>query len=136
MGKVTVDLEHPIKTVKEFRLNQLVSLEACMKCARCHVACPAQASGEPLSPMMVIQDSKSTIRQDFPLLSFFKSKQNYTTIPGGPKVTADVLWACTNCMACVDNCPVHIHHVDIITGMRGALIEEGKEVPQPITAML
>ena len=136
IGKVTVDPEHPIKTVKEFRLNQLVSLEACMKCARCHVNCPAQASGEPLSPMMVIQDSKAAVRQDFPLLSFYKSKKEYTTIPGGPKVTADVLWACTNCMACVDNCPVHIHHVDIITSMRGSLVEEGKTVPQPITAML
>jgi Fe-S oxidoreductase len=136
IGKVSINPENSIKTVKDFTVGQIISLEACMKCARCHVVCPAQASGEPLSPMMVIQDSKAIIRADFPLLSFYKKKQNYSTIPGGSKVTADVLWACTNCMACVDACPVWIHHVDIITSMRGALIEEGKDVPAPITAML
>ncbi|MFV2015656.1 MAG: heterodisulfide reductase-related iron-sulfur binding cluster, partial [Candidatus Heimdallarchaeota archaeon] len=135
-GKITINLDKPMKTMQDFTIGQLISLESCMKCARCHVSCPAQASGEPLSPMMVILDSKAIIRNDLPLLSFFKKPSTYTTISGGDKVTADVLWACTSCMACVDACPVWINQVDIISGMRGALIDEGKQVPQPITAML
>jgi Fe-S oxidoreductase len=39
-------------------------------------------------------------------------------------------------MACVDACPVWINHVDIITGMRGALIDEGKQVPAPVITFL
>jgi Fe-S oxidoreductase len=30
----------------------------------------------------------------------------------------DVIWACTNCGACVEECPVDIEHIDHITGMR------------------
>jgi Fe-S oxidoreductase len=39
-------------------------------------------------------------------------------------------------MACVEVCPVWIPHVDIITGMRSALIEEGKQVPSTVTKFL
>lgn len=135
-GRVTVDAERPIRTVQDMTMGQLVSLEACMTCGRCHDVCPAQASGEPLSPMMVIQDSKGHARLDYPLLTFFRSPKNPSVVAGGEKVTADVLWACTNCMACVDACPVWIPHVDIITGMRSALVEEGKQVPSTVTSFL
>lgn len=135
-GKLTINSESSIKTMADMTISQLISLESCMKCARCHVVCPAQASGESLSPMLVIQDSKAIVRSNIPLISFFKKPNQYTTIPGSDTVTSDVLWACTSCMACVDACPVWIHHVDLITGMRGTLIEEGKLVPQPISSML
>ncbi|USQ76568.1 (Fe-S)-binding protein [Ornithinimicrobium cryptoxanthini] len=41
------------------------------------------------------------------------------TIPtGGAVVDPDVLWACTTCGACVEQCPVDIEHVDHIVDMR------------------
>ena len=30
----------------------------------------------------------------------------------------DVLWSCTNCGACVEQCPVDIEHIDHILDMR------------------
>jgi Fe-S oxidoreductase len=30
----------------------------------------------------------------------------------------DVIWSCTNCGACVEECPVDIEHIDHIDGMR------------------
>lgn len=36
----------------------------------------------------------------------------------GEVLTADALWACTTCGACVDQCPVDIEHVDHIVDMR------------------
>ncbi len=40
--------------------------------------------------------------------------------PTGPDavIDADVLWACTTCGACVEQCPVDIEHVDHIVDMR------------------
>jgi Fe-S oxidoreductase len=40
--------------------------------------------------------------------------------PHGPDavIDADVLWACTTCGACVEQCPVDIEHVDAIVDMR------------------
>ncbi|HUP99281.1 MAG TPA: heterodisulfide reductase-related iron-sulfur binding cluster, partial [Aeromicrobium sp.] len=37
---------------------------------------------------------------------------------GGAVIDPDVLWSCTNCGACVNQCPVDIEHVDHITDMR------------------
>jgi Fe-S oxidoreductase len=37
---------------------------------------------------------------------------------GGAIIDNDVLWSCTNCGACVNQCPVDIEHVDHIIDMR------------------
>jgi Fe-S oxidoreductase len=37
---------------------------------------------------------------------------------GGGVIDPDVLWSCTTCGACVEQCPVDIEHVDHITDMR------------------
>src|SRR3972149_5486010 len=125
-GRLTASLE-PIKTIKDMTIGQLVSLDSCMECRRCTFVCPAVASGgdNELDPMMIIQNSKAVVHRDYP---FFFKKHGPTTIPGSDSVTANALWSCTNCMACVESCPVWIPHVDIIDGMRGALIEEGTKV--------
>ena len=33
-------------------------------------------------------------------------------------IDPEVIWACTNCGACVNECPVDIEHIDHINGMR------------------
>ena len=33
-------------------------------------------------------------------------------------IDPDVIWSCTNCGACVEECPVDIEHIDHIDGMR------------------
>ncbi|AXH96300.1 (Fe-S)-binding protein [Ornithinimicrobium avium] len=41
------------------------------------------------------------------------------TVPsGGAVIDPDVLWSCTTCGACVEQCPVDIEHVDRIVDMR------------------
>ncbi len=37
---------------------------------------------------------------------------------GGGVIDPDILWSCTTCGACVEQCPVDIEHVDHITDMR------------------
>jgi Fe-S oxidoreductase len=42
----------------------------------------------------------------------------YGTPEGGPVIDEDVLWSCTTCGACVEQCPVDIEHVDAIVDLR------------------
>ncbi len=42
----------------------------------------------------------------------------YTSVGPGAVIDTDVLWSCTTCGACVEQCPVDIEHVDHIIDMR------------------
>jgi Fe-S oxidoreductase len=41
----------------------------------------------------------------------------------------DVLWDCTNCLTCTTRCPKDIKPADVIIGLRGYIVGEGKGVP-------
>ena len=43
-----------VETLGDFTRQQLLSFDACMECGRCEDACPAWASGKPLSPKAVV----------------------------------------------------------------------------------
>jgi ferredoxin len=45
-----------VNQLADFTQSQLLSLDACMECGRCEEACPATASGKPLSPKAVVVD--------------------------------------------------------------------------------
>jgi Fe-S oxidoreductase len=47
----------------------------------------------------------------------------------------ETLWACTMCQACVEECPVLIGHVDLISDMRRDLVGEGKLSGPPAKAL-
>jgi Fe-S oxidoreductase/nitrate reductase gamma subunit len=110
-----------VHTVADFTRQQLLSLDACMECGRCEDACPATASGKPLSPKAVVIDLRNLMSRG-----------------GGDVHTAirdETLWACTMCQACVEECPVLIGHVDLISDMRRDLIGEGKLSGPPAKAL-
>ena len=94
-----------------------VSLDACTKCGKCHVACPATASGYPLSPRDVILDLREL------------SAHVGADAVIGERIRPDTIWSCTQCMACVEICPVGIEHVPIINQLRRRLVEEGELDP-------
>lgn len=130
-GQLQFDPEG-IKTIENFTFYQLFEASACMKCHFCHNYCPAQDSGEPLSPLKLIQDVKGWGRKQYRL---FNSHKNVPMINEESGITGDVLWACVTCYACVNACPHLIGHVNMIVGMRASLIEEG-EIPTTYTTML
>ena len=49
-------------SIGQFSWKDLLNLDACTKCGRCHEACPATASGAPLSPRDLILDLRSPCR--------------------------------------------------------------------------
>lgn len=100
-----------VHTLADFTRPQLLSLDACMECGRCEDACPATASGKPLSPKAVVIDLRDLMSRG--------GGDVHTTIHD------ETLWACTMCQACVQECPVLIGHVDLISDMRRDLIGKG-----------
>ncbi len=135
--------EEGIGKVNDLSFLQLISLDACMECHRCHNACPAQRSEEALSPMMLIKDLQLATHSTYGLEKLFKRKYNqkppYEILHGqyGRRgITPEVLWACTTCMACVYECPVSIRHVDLIVGLRACLVEKGQLSSKALTEAL
>ncbi|MGZ8723943.1 MAG: heterodisulfide reductase-related iron-sulfur binding cluster [Aeromicrobium sp.] len=126
-----------LRVIGDFTWKQLLDLDACTKCGRCHVACPAAASGAPLSPRDLILDLRQWAEgagRTFTMLDHESRPvasgplATNGTLAGGV-VPAETLWACTTCMACVEACPVGIEHVPTIVALRRSLVEEGSMEP-------
>lgn len=47
----------------------------------------------------------------------------------GDYITAEELWACTSCNACVQECPINIDPLSIIVEMRRFLVMEQSAAP-------
>jgi Fe-S oxidoreductase len=108
--------------VEDFHFKQLLDLTTCTECGRCQDQCPAWNTDKPLSPKMVITDLRDHLFEKAPFLlgetradgdEAVLSKDLVTDVVG-----YDVLWSCTTCGACVEQCPVDIEHVDTIMDMR------------------
>jgi Fe-S oxidoreductase len=96
--------------------KQRLDTLTCTECGRCQSACPAWNSGQPLSPKLLIMDLRDA------LMSGAKGGR-------GEVISTDVLWSCTTCGACVEQCPVDIEHVDTIVQMRRQLVDAGEIEP-------
>ncbi len=104
------------KSVDDFSWKQMLDAEACVACGRCEENCPASISGKPLSPRKVIRN----IREQMEMVA--ADKKGLRREPDLPlletAVSADEMWACTSCMACVEHCPIFIEPLDKIIDMR------------------
>lgn len=93
----------------ELSWRYLLSVDACMRCGRCQVGCPAFTTQKPLNPKWVIQKILRCMEED---------KENLIPDPVQP----DEMWSCTTCAYCVEQCPAFISHVDIFVEMRRWMI--------------
>ena len=87
-------------------LNRL-DLLTCVECGRCTEACPANGADKILNPKTIV-----TKARDLALGTMGENTDNLweeTQI-----YQANELDACTTCGACVEECPSHINHLDII----------------------
>lgn len=103
-----------VKEWQDFTWNQLLGLEACTRCGRCQEECPAHISGLVLSPRDIM------VKLD----ALLWARENGRDLHGDV-ITAEELWACTSCLACVQTCPVFIDQLASIVDMRRYLVNEG-----------
>lgn len=129
MEQVERDERIGVGAVGHFTSQQLMSLDACMACGRCEEACPAFASGKPLSPKQVVLDLRKLMEQSA------GAAEGHAPALHGRTIAAETLWACTMCNACVRQCPVLIGHVDLIADMRRHLVGEGEIAGPPAAAL-
>ncbi len=135
--------------------KQRLDLISCTECGRCQDQCPAWATDKPLSPKLVIMDLREHLFASAGELLGKKASataeagaagsatnagataDGVATKPLVPDVIApDVLWSCTTCGACVEQCPVDIEHVDTIVDMRRYQVLIDAEFPSEANLML
>ena len=119
--------------IEDFTWKGMLDMGTCTECGRCQSQCPAWATGKPLSPKQVILDLRDHAFAKAPYLLAASDEERdklpdevkkeaerplVGTADEGGVIDPDVLWSCTNCGACVEECPVDIEHIDHIDGMR------------------
>ena len=114
--------------------KQLLDLDACTKCGRCHAVCPAVASGAPLSPRDLVLDLRQQADAAWGFLAPGAERRTDLTYGAGGPVAGglfrpETLWSCTTCLACVEACPAGVEHVPLIVGMRRSLVDQGMVAP-------
>lgn len=132
---------------------------SCTECGRCQDLCPAWNTQKPLSPKLltlalrdnVVAASGFTPPQQSHadtadvLAALTQAKTTDGAVADGnaallPEVlNPEVIWDCTMCGACVQQCPVDIEHVDHIANVRRfqVLMESAfpKELSRPFRGM-
>ncbi|MCC5578533.1 (Fe-S)-binding protein [Microtetraspora sp. AC03309] len=119
----------------------------CTECGRCQSQCPAWNTDKPLSPKMLIIDQRDHAFKIAPyLLAGEEARAGYPEdvlalldkplVGEDGVIHPDVLWSCTNCGACVEQCPVDIEHIDHILDMRRYQVMIESSFPSEAGVML
>jgi Fe-S oxidoreductase len=115
--------------LEHFPWKDYLDFYTCTECGRCSDNCPAFITGKLLSPKQLTLDLREQLYGHGP-----KPKDLVPEV-----IKPEVLWACTTCRACEEQCPVNITYVDKIVQMRRNLVtirgEFPSELQKPFTGM-
>jgi Fe-S oxidoreductase len=102
-----------LETVKDLGSKAVLDAFTCVECGRCQVNCPAWAAGKELNPKTIVLQTRGALLsgdRERKLADVYDEK---------------VLWQCTTCGACENQCPVGIEHLPILIGSRRGLVSNG-----------
>ncbi|KOX11340.1 Fe-S oxidoreductase [Nocardiopsis sp. NRRL B-16309] len=144
--------------IEDFTWKGLLDFSSCTECGRCQSQCPAWNTGKPLSPKKVILDLQQHAYEKAPYLLKGITEETLAEKPDeshagvdvlallnkplvgteeeGGVIHPDELWACTNCGACVEQCPVDIEHIDHILDMRRYQVMVESNFPSEANTLL
>ncbi len=137
--------------IEDFTWKGMLDMATCTECGRCQSQCPAWVTEKPLSPKMLILDLRDHALAKAPYLmagsdearaklSDSEKAEAERPLVGDSSVNGvidpDVLWSCTNCGACVEECPVDIEHIDHISDMRRHQVLIESAFPAEASSML
>jgi Fe-S oxidoreductase len=153
-----IEREEPIGVAKIEQLDQkqILDLYTCTECGRCSDNCPAFTTGKKLSPKHLTlalrdhlydleehflgnggieapdatKDANPHVHGDPPEGAYFRNAGDVQLVPD--IVSPEVIWACTTCRACEEQCPVNISYVDKIVSMRRAEMMIKNEFPKDL----
>jgi Fe-S oxidoreductase len=151
-----------VSQVEHFSWKGLLDFSTCTECGRCQSQCPAWNTGKPLSPKLLIMSLRDHAHAKAPYLLAGGGKtmegeekasaEQLAQVPSSAKdeaerplvgtleengvIDPDVLWSCTTCGACVEQCPVDIEHIDHIVDMRRYQVMIESSFPSEAGTML
>jgi Fe-S oxidoreductase len=111
-----------LEFVKDLGSKIVLDAFTCVECGRCQVNCPAWAAGKELNPKTLVLQTEDALlagKRETRLAEIYSEK---------------VLWQCTTCGACENQCPVGIEHLPLIIGSRRGLVSNG-EAPGYLSGM-
>jgi len=123
-GKPDAEVRLGAATAKDLTWKEVLDTMSCTECGRCQDACPAFATGKELSPKLLIMGLRDQVR----------AQSDKALVPNA--VSANVVWDCVTCGACIRECPVGIEHIDHIVDMRRNLVMLESKFPEEAGAML
>jgi Fe-S oxidoreductase len=100
--------------IRDLTRKDMLDLLSCTECGRCEASCPAHISGKLLSPRQIIVQLRDQADEETPLAGHAKQERQIM----GATVSAEEIWVCTTCMACVEACPVSIDPLSKILELR------------------
>jgi Fe-S oxidoreductase len=116
--------------IEHFSWKQLLDGYSCTECGRCTAVCPANIVGKTLSPRKIIVDIRKRTEEKAPLLAAGNNDEGiFGKTLVHDYISDKELWQCTTCMACVQECPVMIEHIDSIVDMRRYLVLSESQFP-------
>ncbi len=137
-----------VRTVADLSWKDMLDLYTCTECGRCSDHCPAMNTGKLLSPKQLSIDLRNHAytKQDALLAArsapaaegqpqpgssaALKQQPEYHLLP--QIVNPEVIWACTTCGACEQECPVFISYIDKIVDLRRNAVMEQGEFPEQL----
>ncbi|MCH8253068.1 MAG: 4Fe-4S dicluster domain-containing protein [Planctomycetes bacterium] len=157
-GKIEREETLGIKRIDQFSWKSILDFYTCTECGRCSDFCPATNTGKKLSPKHFTIDLRNFLYKNETALVADKARagaggngdatgqgedaSSKTGDDGNPPehrkdlvdgvIDPEVLWACTTCRACEQECPVFISYVDKIVDMRRYLVQERGEFPREL----
>jgi Fe-S oxidoreductase len=156
------DAKFGVGAVEDFTWKGLLDFSTCTECGRCQDQCPAWNTDKPLSPKLLVLGLRDHAAAKAPYLFAGGGKdlegteklaeEKWLSLPDLVRAEAerplvgtaeehgvidpDVLWSCTTCGACVEQCPVDIEHVDHIVDMRRYQVMIESSFPSEAGTML
>ena len=123
--------------VMDLNRVQLLNAYTCTECGRCTSECPANQTGKLLSPRKIMMDTRDRLTE----VGNNIQENKGVFVPDGKQlyndyITAEELWACTSCNACVQACPIDIDPLSIIISMRQYLVMEESAAPADLNNMM
>ena len=138
-GEATDPLSHAVGVarIEHFTWKALLDFYTCTECGRCSDNCPAHQTGKILSPKHLTLALRDHLYSREEEIIHREKDGKKDGPPVGLKpvnliadvIHPDVLWACTSCRACEEQCPVLISYVDKIVDMRRNLVMIKGEFP-------